>query len=173
MRGITTKTPERVAEAQRLRDEGLKYIEIAVRLGVARSTISIWLSDPDLAKAAARRARYAGRCVDCGAATDGSGGHASPRTRCIGCSWRHQRENSRWTQEAIVAALRRWNDEHGQPPTATQWIAGGEWWPTRTTVRGRWGTWNAAIAAAGFEPLRPGQCRRRVDVEAVAAGTTC
>lgn len=44
MRGVSTKTPERVAEAQRLRDEGLSYAQIGERLGLHGQSIYSWLT---------------------------------------------------------------------------------------------------------------------------------
>lgn len=44
---------------------------------------------------------------------------------------------------------------NGRPDIAHRFEADG-CWPWNFTVRERFGTWNAAIAAAGFEPRRPG-----------------
>lgn len=72
----------------------------------------------------------------------------------------------RWGREAIIAAMRRWNELHGRPPVARDWNpgaarAGGRddlaerferegCWPHLTTVRDTFGTWNAALQAAGL-----------------------
>lgn len=74
-----TERERHVAEAARLRAEGLLVREIAERMGVARSTADAWLNDPDGSKLRARKDTYRGRCEDCGAPTDGSDGFAAPR----------------------------------------------------------------------------------------------
>jgi hypothetical protein len=65
-RGYTVRTPERVAEATRLRNQGLMFREIADRMGVSVNAANEWVNDPDGARRAMRKAGYAGRCVDCG-----------------------------------------------------------------------------------------------------------
>lgn len=57
MRGRSTKTPERVAEAQRLRAAGMYYREIAERLEVHQSTVIAWITDPDGERLRARKAQ--------------------------------------------------------------------------------------------------------------------
>lgn len=109
-----------------------------------------------------RKAQYAGACIDCGGATDGSNGRGpNASVRCRAC------ELDRvliWTPEAIICAVREWADEHGGvPPTAIDWghpyatdaqraeFATGRW-PWHTIVRRRFGSWNKGLIAAGFEP---------------------
>lgn len=60
-----------------------------------------------------------------------------------------------WTRERIVAALDRWANEHGTPPKAREWMASGPWWPSHRSVLNRFGSWNAAMTAAGFLPRGP------------------
>ncbi len=85
---------EKVAEAQRLRAEGLLLREIAERMGCGFRTVSVWLNDPDGSKSrrTARdwRALRAGVCVDCG-------GHTSPNAeeRCRAC-WKVHRAADEW-----------------------------------------------------------------------------
>jgi hypothetical protein len=55
-----------VAEAGRLRQEGLLLREIGVELGVSAKTVHAWLSDPEGSKARERKRRYRAVCVDCG-----------------------------------------------------------------------------------------------------------
>lgn len=71
-----------------------------------------------------------------------------------------------WTPEAVIAAIRDWADEHGGvPPTTPCWAPGHhnakDWmraeyetgrWPHSRLVCRVFGTWNAALIAAGFEP---------------------
>jgi hypothetical protein len=75
-----------------------------------------------------------------------------------------------WTRETIIAAILAWAAEYGEPPATHDWNAystrhdlhdeararrfedAGGRWPTHTTVFGEFGSWQAAIAAAGYEP---------------------
>lgn len=92
----------------------------------------------------------------------------------------HKTRRDRYTHDEIIAAVLRWADAHdGEPPRQTDWnpamlrkyarrmavkavghlarIAeydSGDW-PSEQTVRKYFGSWNAALAAAGFhEHLR-------------------
>jgi hypothetical protein len=60
-----------------------------------------------------------------------------------------------WTREAIVCAIQEWAEDHGGvPPTARAWFGPVEKrgpYPCVNEVRRRFGTWNAAIEAAGFQ----------------------
>ena len=55
-----------VAEAWRLRQEGLLLREIGVELRVSAKTVHAWLSDPEGSKVRERKRRYRAVCVDCG-----------------------------------------------------------------------------------------------------------
>lgn len=73
----------------------------------------------------------------------------------------------RYSDDDILAAIRRWNETYGRPPTAADWSPSrarrqgdeemvrryleGDW-PSFGVVINHFGTWNAALAAAGFEP---------------------
>lgn len=175
MRGITTKTPERVAEAQRLRAEGTSCRMIAERMEVSYQTISSWLNDPDLSKSRARKKRYAGLCVDCGARTSGSEGRRT-ELRCNGCANRMSWSTRKvWTRAAIVHAIQEWEKRYGEPPAQSDW---NPWHarhrlhdeeraqrgeranatgacPTHMTVHNIFGSWGAALQAAGFESREP------------------
>ena len=59
-------------------------------------------------------------------------------------------------QRQSLRACTRWAQEHGRPPTLEEWRRAGESHPSAATVRRLFGTWNAALVAAGFEPRRPG-----------------
>lgn len=160
---------ENVAEAQRLRGEGLSVSQIAVQMGVGRSTASTWLADPDLSKQRARHARYGGQCVDCGKPTTGNRGREKAPERCSPCSNAH---NARWTRESVMAAIHLFADRYGRPPTATDFnpahaIARGHGWrakrwqrdadyPSIFSVQRVFGSWSAGVAAAGFEPTKVG-----------------
>jgi hypothetical protein len=114
-----------------------------------------------------RKAQYAGRCVDCGAATNGSNGRGpSAPKRCSACSLRHQQESAKWTRGSIVAAIRAWVSRHGTPPGARTWLHAGPAgeWPPLSTVQRVFGSWTVAIAAAGYTPNATGRCGRPGDL---------
>jgi hypothetical protein len=76
-----------------------------------------------------------------------------------------------WTPERIIAAIQQWAREHdGEPPAKTQWsrrntrggvVPGkpGSTRPSPRHVARAFGSWNAAIAAAGFEPRTKGSAK--------------
>ncbi len=81
-----------------------------------------------------------------------------------------------WTREAIIEAIHAWTDEYGEPPRATDWrpataLRNGQperaarfaqgLWPHASTVLKRFGRWNEAIYAAGYEP----RMKRRVKTQ--------
>lgn len=59
-----------------------------------------------------------------------------------------------WTDGLIVAAIRGWQERHGQPPRKLEWRNAAPDHPSSRTVIERFGTWNTAITAAGFTPRR-------------------
>lgn len=179
-RGVTVKSPERVAEAIAMRERGMLLREIAAHFGVGLSTVAMWLTDPDGARAKARaKAREdvdAAPCVDCGAPTSGrQKGGRRDEPRCRLCAARIGADKRRiWTREAIVIAMQEWAHEHGEPPAVADWdpylariylheeraarFAAGKW-PSRWSVVHEFGSWNAAIEAAGFAPRARGRAR--------------
>ena len=78
-----------------------------------------------------------------------------------------------YTEEDLLDALRSFAAEHdGRPPTAPEADDPETGLPTAATFARRFGSWNAAIAAAGFDPRdraahgggtprRPARIRRR------------
>lgn len=90
----------------------------------------------------------------------------------------HKARRDRYTHDEIIAAILRWADAHeGEPPRQTDWnpamlrryarrmavkavghlgrIAeydSGDW-PSEQTVRKYFGSWNAALASAGFHEM--------------------
>lgn len=160
-----------------LRESGMKYADISDRLDVPVSTVWNWVTKgapevptacaacggplPERAAAArfpkwcsdkCRKTLYAGTCIDCGCRTDGSNGRGpNASKRCVSCRLRFQHDNARWTQEAIVTAIREWVDEYGRPPTAGEWrVQQGRDIPPSSTVQRAFGKWSDAIVAAGF-----------------------
>lgn len=63
----------------------------------------------------------------------------------------------KWTRERIVAAIQAWAEKNGRPPAADEWRVTGLWeHPSQGTVLAKFGTWNAAVTAAGFAPRQKG-----------------
>lgn len=67
-----------------------------------------------------------------------------------------------WTRELIISCIQDWARDHGLPPTQIDWSKGTADHPHYRTAAKRFGSWSAAIAAAGFTPLAIGQQRTRV-----------
>lgn len=138
---------------------------------------------------------YSGTCESCGAKTDGSNGREAAPTHCKECA---PRANRLWPKERIIKKIKEWAERYGEPPTSEDWnpslvrwrgghnataiserFSAGEW-PWAITVRTRFGSWNAGIAAAGFEPRpqnRDGAKRRTLpplqpNKEAALAGSS-
>jgi hypothetical protein len=77
-----------------------------------------------------------------------------------------------WSRSEITHALRAWTTQHGQPPHIRHWARASTEHPNYTTVFRWFGTWRAALKAAGlglapvdrhthqvngrYAPLRPG-----------------
>lgn len=58
-----------------------------------------------------------------------------------------------WTHERITDAMGAWAQTHdGAPPTNEEWTKAGPDHPASRQVVARFGSWNAAIDAAGFFP---------------------
>lgn len=95
-------------------------------------------------------------CVDCGGRVSGTdpGKIANPdEPVCRDCAPAHYRV---WTPEAILCAIQEWADDHaGIPPTANAWTRErirSDLVPAVSYVLQAFGSWNAAIIAAGYEP---------------------
>lgn len=167
-------------EALRLRsNERLGAKAISRRIGVPHSTVFRWIN-PDAAERQRARARtlketYRGTCENCGQPTTGCDGPGSARRLCHHCAPRDPErvaKQTKWPRALILERIREWADLHGEPPASLDWNpwkarqmhdeprarrfedAGG-YWPNFTTVVERFGTWNTAITAAGFEARQP------------------
>lgn len=99
---------------------------------------------------------------------------------------------TRYTADEILEAIRRWAHRYGLPPASIDWepararrmgqplraarFEAGEW-PTVRMVRGRFGSFNAAVLAAGLRPrtaptrLRPNLTGPDAIVEAIVEWT--
>jgi hypothetical protein len=74
------------------------------------------------------------------------------------------REGFHWTSELIVYAIELWHRQHLRTPTTDEWDRAGPNHPSRVSVIRRFGSWNAAMAAAGFRPARRANGERRASV---------
>ncbi len=166
--------PPHKLEARRMWiDGGYDLVEIGKHFGKAKSTIEQWIKDPHQELSNARKAQYRVPCRGgCGGTTNPNGPAPSRTGYCAACLPDKQRQDRR---KRVVDAIRRWVDEHGEIPAATDWSPAlaiqlgqpeaarrsrGGGWPYTTTAVEAFGSWNAAIAAAGFEPRRVGTHRR-------------
>ena len=115
----------------------------------------IWCSDR-----CRKQTSYSTPCVDCGQPTNGSEGHAITRERCGTCRYKHQHDSRHWTPETVIAALQEWARELGRTPTAKMALKAGakvSCW----VVQREFGSWSAAIRAAGLTPNPGGRPRKR------------
>lgn len=116
-----------------------------------------------------RKQSYGQPCVDCGKRTCfGAESARVPYPRCQECSVEHRRK---WTPEVVVARIQEWARLYGDRPAQPDWnpwqarALGQEdraqrfesangYWPGFTTLVDVFGSWNAAIEAAGLEPRK-------------------
>ena len=78
------------------------------------------------------------------------------------------RTGFRWTPETIVYAITLWYRKHSRTPFTSEWDQAGENHPSRQTVARVFGSWNAAMQAAGFTPRPRGRQPR-----SLARGSPC
>lgn len=151
---------QKIAKAREMRAEGKMAAEIALVVGAPESTVRNWY--------------LGGNCEGCGAPIDGSSQRGRPR-HCADCA---PRAHATWDKARIVQAIREWADLYGEAPTSTEWnpalaarvhppavarlmrkrFESGDW-PTPPTVANYFGSWNAALVAAGFEARSAGAHR--------------
>jgi len=142
-----------------MRVDGKAYKQIAEHFGIAVTTAHAWCDDPDGSKKRDRIESYRAPCTYCGTPTNGSNGRRGEDEDavCVDCAPDHY---ATWTREATISVIQEWAAEHGGvPPTSmdfTRAKVGGAHVPAVNSVIKRFGTWNKAIIAAGFEPHRTG-----------------
>jgi hypothetical protein len=154
----TLTREEKIREARRLRACSWTAPQIGTFLSVPASTIRNWY--------------LGGDCADCGVPIDGSDGDKA--VRCSPCA---AKAGAHWSRDLIVQRVREWNEIHGEPPVTYEWNpAMARWkklpdaegisrryeagdWPPTSVVEYHFGSWNAAIDAAGFPPLSVGSKR--------------
>jgi hypothetical protein len=71
------------------------------------------------------------------------------------------RDGFRWTRENIVYAIELWHRRHLHAPRVDDWEQAGEDHPCRQTVLRVYGSWSAAIRAAGLRPRGRGEHLRQ------------
>lgn len=59
-----------------------------------------------------------------------------------------------WTREKVCTAVYLWYFAHGRIPRRNEWAQPPEGYPTANTVLRLFGSWNAAMADAGYTPRR-------------------
>lgn len=124
-------------------------------------------SEPKWCSERCRKRGYSGICEDCGART--CNGQATPPCKCRSCAPRARAAiEHEATVRRLVEQIRAWHDVYGEPPAVADWnpwqarhayhdeVRAKRWeeggWPWFTEVITHFGTWNAAIEAAGFDP---------------------
>jgi hypothetical protein len=94
------------------------------------------------------------------------GDYVAPAEQAQVVPIQQERSRNTWTPERIIAAIHAWHRSRGRPPGAHEWAARtAACWPAPQTVARHFGSWNAAIVAAGYESRTVGGYRR-VDVAA-------
>lgn len=142
---------EKAARAAELYAQGLTGARVAEIMEISRSHCYELLSDPSGEKVRERKARYETSCAGCGRTVNSNSPPVDGQV-CFRCS---MDERTIWTRDAIVLAIQEWADENGGiPPAANDFYRLGatDRNPSVVTVQKQFGTWNAAIRAAGFEP---------------------
>ena len=127
---------ERLDTAERLRDRPAQ--DVADLIGVTAATVRTYWRAP--------------RCPGCGRPKVTP--HAA---RCGVCAKRPVSQET-LSRTVVLAAIRAWARETGAPPHAKEWmLPGGKWeaeyprWPALHQVKQNFGSWNAAITAAGLD----------------------
>jgi hypothetical protein len=57
---------------------------------------------------------------------------------------------SLWTRQLIIQSLHAWTGKHGRPPSSYEWRRGSRTHPQYVTVSRSFGSWDAALEAAGL-----------------------
>jgi hypothetical protein len=127
-----------------------------------------------------RKRKYDLVCIDCGARVDGTTPSKMANRdepRCYACSVTHDKATGlrkTWDRARILNAIREWARLYGEQPGIADWNTGqlqalgnqerlarsraaraAGIAPTHGTVIREFGSWNAAIEAAGFTPRAP------------------
>lgn len=148
----------RSAEAIGLRADGLLYKEIAKRMGLSLSYTQALVRDPSGDEDRRRKSRYDRPCSSCGRTINRNGLRVGTGL-CASCLSDDQQSKAK---KRLISEMHRFEEEFGRQPKATDWnpglaIASGlkptpGIWPPVSSVQYTFGSWNAGIEAAGFEP---------------------
>ncbi len=153
-----------------LHAEGVAIKDIAQLNQVSYSFVSDLLNDPDGAKTARRKERYAGTCLTCGSRTSGHDGPRNAPTICAQCFQEKQSSERKWTPEAVIAQLQTYGRKHGHPPNSQDVLHGrGDISPNVTIVQREFGSWRAGLIAAGFDVPPVGHYVRTEDTKRLMA----
>lgn len=153
---------ERQERAKRMRARGMLLREIAEELACSTTEV-MRLLDPERRERHRQQTndakhRRRGTCERCGSDTKYSGkGSVAVSRVCKACA---PDEYRKWDEKAIIAAIRRWETAHGSQPVSREWLISSpenSGYPDVGVIQKRFGSWNAAIKAAGYEPLPPGR----------------
>jgi predicted transcriptional regulator len=182
---VTAERRQRIATVRELRARGLLQREIAAEMGISRNNVSDLLADPENTKKRARRLIYGGTCKRCGALTDGSQGNKASPEICKDCAALELHEQREWTKERIIAAFITFRERVGRAPTTVDIhvLSGAPSIERRLSdarvaeikalprdlrlphydlVRREFGSWPAALEAAGLPPNPTGGAGHRV-----------
>jgi len=155
---------ERIQAAQRMAGEGHGVAFIAEQLGVTRTTVQRYLR-PDY-------------CRACGSPVVLSG------TGFCGNCFRAAQSTPLYGRQVIIERLREWHAQHGHAPAAGEWQIINPaapnryqrdfpYWPSHGMVVRVFGSWHAAVRAAGLEPVRERWSWSRAEIiQALQAGNT-
>lgn len=150
---------QRTRQVLALKREGLNGLQIADRLGLGKSYVYELIAEGE-----GRGGRPPSECEACG---DRVG--KTSRRWCRRC-YRLGRVRETWPSHRIVAALQQCAEVTGRRPGAADFnptMARQKGWPERarryeeygwpstSTIQERFGSWNAAMLAAGFRVYDP------------------
>ena len=144
--------------AKELANKGVTWAEIATALGTTPGYAYELTIDPNGDKARSRREARSRPCQDCGRPTS-----QAIYLRCSTCSGLRRQK---WPKEAILAAIKSFANEKGKVPSAPDFaICDRSKYPTPRTVQTAFGSWSAAIEAAGFTPRNSGASKSALLVQ--------
>jgi len=167
---------ERYAQITEARAAGEHYKETCRRLGISVAYYFEVLKDPSGRMLRAKYERHRHPCPKCGTPMAWRGGpkRTSPRTHpalCKSCDLERRAEHRIWTEESIVEALRYAAAMLGRTPLTSETNPGLAsprnrkrdketmeqlGLPRYTTILHVFGSWRAAVEAAGLEYRKVG-----------------
>lgn len=121
--------------AVQMRADGKPWAEIKATLGITQGALQNFLKG--------------NKCVDCGTVI------TAKATRCGSC--RSSQQGQTWTKEKVRNSIAAFFVEHGRAPTAREWSTVSPDRPSAFDAINRFGSFNAAVSAAGLTPRRSGQ----------------